>query len=118
MSQAIWMGSIVLMMSCSSKESTTEVQTEDTGVSADASTIPLSCLLDSQVCASYSSEWNDTEAAEHCADLGGTQGACPTGALGTCLLESGLTYHLYGIPDREAEGYCEWLSGEWVATEG
>ena len=117
MSQAIWVSSVVLMMACGSKESTSEDQAEDTGVLADASTVPLSCSLDSQVCASYSSDWSDTEASEHCADRGGTQGACPADALGTCVLESGLTYHLYAMPARDAEGHCDWLAGEWVDAE-
>ena len=85
----------------------------DTGAEA-VEVAPVSCVADAEVCASFSVEWSQEDADALCAELGGAEGECPAEALGTCQLDTGLSYHLYEITPVEAQDYCEWLGGEWV----
>ncbi len=92
-------------------------QLEDTGEAPDEGIPPASCVIDSEVCASYSADWSADEAAEHCAEFGGSSGECAQGAVGICSMDSGLIYHIYELPEWEAEGYCDWLSGDWTTGD-
>jgi len=65
------------------------------------------------VCASYTVDGSDEEATEYGAEFGGTAAICSPGAVGICLIDGGLTFHLYDLPESEAEGYCDWLNGSW-----
>ena len=89
----------------------------DTGNGAGPVSAPERCVADEEVCASYSADWSTVAAAEHCEALGGTEGECPDGETGVCLLDDGLSYHLYMMPAMEAEGYCDWFGGTWTASE-
>jgi len=95
-------------------ESEYAAEPEDTGEPIVEDVPPASCVIDGEVCASYSVDWSEEEAAEHCAEYGGTSGECGVGAVGFCALDSGLIYHLYELPEWEAEGYCDWLNGDWT----
>ena len=113
MCRLIFGGLLLTVVGCGGKGSE-DGSGDDTADSTAGQGSGESCVMDDEVCASYSSAWTATQAAEHCAASGGTPGACPSGAEGTCVLDSGLTYHLYVMPSMEAESYCDWLNGEWV----
>ena len=92
-------------------------QSEDTGDAIADEEPPENCVIDGQVCASYTLDWSFDEATEHCAEFGGTAGVCSEGAVGLCQIDGGLTFHLYGMPEWEANGYCDWLNGRWSAGD-
>ena len=109
-------GLLLTVMACGGKGSE-EGSSDDTAGSAAGGGSLEGCVIDEQVCASYSSSWTAASAKEHCSEYEGTAGVCPSGAEGTCVLDSGLTYYLYAMPSMEAESYCDWLNGEWMDGE-
>jgi hypothetical protein len=104
MRQVCWL--LVFVIGCKKGD-------DDSGAK-ESEFVPASCLADDAVCASFSTGWSQEEADEVCAELGGTGGSCPEGEVGTCHLEDGRQYILYGLPPLEAENYCDWLYGEWL----
>jgi len=85
----------------------------DTAGAEDA----LDMCLAADVCAVYSSEWGAADIEAHCNDMGGAFESCPTGELGACALDNGLTYRLYEMPQTEAQDYCGWFGGTWTTSE-
>jgi len=81
---------------------------------ASDSAPPISCVADSEVCASFSADWTQEEADALCVELGGEAGECPEEDLGRCLFEDGLVYYLYEMPPLDAESYCDYLGGDWL----
>ena len=71
------------------------------------------CVVDSEVCMTFDSGWSASDAADECDAFAGEIGQCPDEPVGTCLLEDGVTFLLYGINPVDAAAYCDYLVGEW-----
>lgn len=75
---------------------------------------PESCVVDDEVCISFTSDWSSGESTEVCDEYEGVSGECPGDELGACTLESGLNYHIYGMNSVDAAAYCAYFGGDWV----
>jgi len=91
--------------------------TEEPKSEAPVAQSPESCVVDDEVCISFTSDWSTDESAEVCDEYVGIPGDCPAGELGACSLESGLSYHIYDMNSVDAAAYCAYFGGEWVVAD-
>ena len=89
---------------------------EETKSEEPVADAPESCVVDDEVCISFSLDWASDDSAEVCDEYEGISGDCPADALGVCSLESGLNYHIYLMNSLDAAAYCAYFGGDWVVA--
>ena len=107
MSKTYWF--VLLALGCKDSAEPKDAESVDSA--------PESCVVDDEVCISFTSDWSSGESEDVCDEYEGMPGDCPGDELGECALESGLSYHIYGMNSVDAAAYCAYFGGEWLLAD-